>query len=127
MLQFEGNTATFLLYSYVRTVSIQRKVGLSIDALLPVTDIVLEHPSEIQLALHLNRFGELLELMANDLLPHHLTDYLYQLAEQFNAFFRDCRVEGTEQQNSRLLLCALTTKVLRQGLTLLGLKVTERM
>lgn len=127
MLQFEGNTATFLLYSYVRTLSIQRKVGLSIDDLLPVTDIVLEHPSEIQLGLRLNCFGELLASMTNDLLPHHLTDYLYQLAEEFNAFFRDCRVEGTEQQNSRLLLCALTTRVLRQGLTLLGLKVTERM
>lgn len=127
MLQFEGNTATFLLYSYVRTLSIQRKVGLSVDELMPVTEIVLEQPAEIQLALHLSRFGELLELMVKDLLPHHLTDYLYQLALSFNVFFRDCRVEGDIQQNSRLLLCALTTRVLRQGLTLLGLKTLDRM
>lgn len=127
MLQFEGNTATFLLYSYVRTLSIQRKVGLSIDELISVTEISLEHSAEIQLALHLNRFGELLELMSRDLLPHHLTDYLYQLALYFNVFFRDCRVEGDVKQNSRLLLCALTSRVLAQGLTLLGLKTMERM
>ncbi len=127
MLQFEGNTATFLLYSYVRTLSIQRKVDLAIDQLIPITEISLEHPAEIQLALHLNRFGELLELMTKDLLPHHLTDYLYQLALYFNVFFRDCRVEGDVQQNSRLLLCGLTTRVLKQGLTLLGLKTLDRM
>lgn len=127
MLQFEGNTATFLMYSYVRALSIQRKVGITLDVLMKNADIALEHPSEIQLTLHLNRFSEVLNLIADDLLPHHLTDYLYQLANQFNAFFRDCRVEGSPQQNSRLLLCYLTTTILQQGLSLLGLRLVERM
>lgn len=127
MLQFEGNTATFLMYSYVRTLSIQRKVGISIDEIKKSTAIHLEHSTEIQLALHLNRFNETLQVVAQDLLPHHLTDYLYQLANYFNAFFRDCRVEGSELQNSRLLLCDLTAKTLQKGFDLLGLKLLTRM
>jgi arginyl-tRNA synthetase len=127
MLQFEGNTATFLMYAYVRTLSIQRKAGMPIDTLLEGTPISLDHPSEMQLALHLNRFGEILQLVSQDLLPHHLTGYLYQLSNYFNAFFRDCRVEGSPEQNSRLLLCYLTGKVLHKGLSLLGLKLLDRM
>lgn len=127
MLQFEGNTAAFLLYAYVRTLGILRKLSFSFTQALQTTEIALVHPAEIDLALHLNRFGELLESMARDLLPHHLTDYLYQLALYFNAFFRDCRVVDDTLQYSRGLLCVLTSRVLRQGLTLLGLKVVERM
>jgi arginyl-tRNA synthetase len=127
MLQFEGNTATFLMYSYVRILGIQRKVGLPIEEVLKNNSISLEHPSEIQLALHLNRFNETLKLIERNLLPHHLTDYAYQLAEYFNAFFRDCRVEGSTQQNARLLLCELTAHVLKQSLTLLGLKIVNKM
>ena len=59
--------------------------------------------------------------------PHRLTDYLYELAEKFNAFFRDCRVEGAPEQDSRLLLCELTARVLRQGLHILGLQTVDRM
>ena len=89
--------------------------------------IQLKHSSEIALGLHLLRFEEVLQLVVEELLPHRLTDYLYQLAEKFHAFFRDCRVEGAAEQNERLLLCEITSKVLKQGLTLLGLKVVERM
>jgi arginyl-tRNA synthetase len=87
----------------------------------------LKHPSEISLGLHLRRFGETLELMARDLLPNRLTDYLYELAEKFNAFFRDCRVEGTPEEGSRLVLCELTARVMKQGLEILGLETVERM
>ncbi len=66
-------------------------------------------------------------MMARDLLPNRLTDYLYELAEKFNAFFRDCRVEGSAEEGSRLVLCELTSRVLKQGLNLLGLETVERM
>lgn len=127
MLRFEGNTAAFLMYSYVRVEGIKRKVGVDISTLLPSGKIVLTHPSEKELALHLLRFGECLEQVSNDLLPHRLTDYLYGLAERFNAFFRDCRVEGTAEQTSRLLLSDLTAKILRQGLEIIGVVVVEKM
>jgi arginyl-tRNA synthetase len=127
MLKFEGNTAAFLLYAYVRIQSIKRKVGKNISDLLKDSHIILEHPSEIALAFHLRRFGEVLEMMSRDLLPNRLCDYLYELAEKFHAFFRDCRVEGDSREDSRLLICEATGRVLKKGLNLLGLKTLERM
>jgi arginyl-tRNA synthetase len=127
MLRFEGNTAAFLMYAYVRVAGIKRKVNIDPSTLLAKTHIRLEHPSEIDLGLHLLRFQEALNLVADDLLPNRLTDYLYALAEKFNAFFRDCRVEGSPQQNERLLLCEATARVLKQGLNILGVPTVERM
>lgn len=127
MLRFEGNTAAFIMYSYVRVGGIKRKIGIDIDRLPKDTKIILEHPSEIALGLHLAQWGEALEQVKDELLPNRLTDYLYTLAEKFNAFFRDCRVEGTPEQNSRLLLAELTAKTLQKGLDLLGIETLERM
>ncbi len=122
MLRFEGNTAPFLLYAYVRIASIKRKATLTTNA-----PIALDHPSELALALHLCRFHETLEAMADDLLPHRLCEYLYTLAQKFNLFYRDCQVVGSPEEASRLQLCELTGRVLKQGLELLGLHTLERM
>jgi len=128
MLRFEGNTAAFILYSYVRVNGIKRKIGkIDLNEILKNNKITLSHASEISLGFHLCRFSEILKLMENDLMPHYLTDYLYLLAQKFNAFFRDCRVEGVPEQNSRLLLCELVTKTMAQGLHILGIKTVERM
>ena len=125
MLRFEGNTAVFLLYAYVRINGIQRKTKTDLDKISG--KVSLQHPSEIALALHIRRFGEILELMARDLLPNRLSDYLYELAEKFNAFYRDCRVEGTPEESSRLILCQAAARVLKQGLEILSLQTVERM
>ncbi|PIS02629.1 MAG: arginine--tRNA ligase, partial [Chlamydiae bacterium CG10_big_fil_rev_8_21_14_0_10_42_34] len=108
MLRFEGNTAVFLLYAYVRINGIKRKIQTDMNQIFSEGKIALEHPSEISLGIHLRRFGESLDMVARDLLPNRLTDYLYELAEKFNAFFRDCRVVGSPEEASRLILCELT-------------------
>jgi arginyl-tRNA synthetase len=127
MLKFEGNTAAFLLYAYVRIQSIKRRGLKDIDQLIKEATVHLLHPSEIALALHIAQLAETLEVMAKDLLPNRLCDYLYNLAEKFNAFYRDCRVEGTEEESSRLVLCQAASKVLEKGLFILGLKTVQRM
>lgn len=124
MLRFEGNTAAFLLYSYVRIQGIKRRVPGEIDL---SASVHLTEPSEQDLALHLRRFGETLESMARDLLPNRLCEYLYELAEKFNAFFRDCPVIGSDAQKSRLVLVEATERVLGKGLEILGLKTLPRM
>lgn len=124
MLQFEGNTAAFIIYAYVRIQSIKRKIDKKIDFSLALT---LEHPTEIALALHINRFCEALDGMAQELLPNRLTDYLFHLAESFHAFFRDCRVMGDPHENARLMLCELTARVLKKGLFILGVETLEQM
>ena len=127
MLRFEGNTAAFLMYAYVRVVGIKRKIKDSQEILSSEQKIVLEHPSEISLGIHLTQFSEALNLVAEELLPNRLTDYLYLLADKFNAFFRDCRVEGSAEQNSRLFLCEVTARILKQGLEILGVPLVEKM
>ncbi|MBU6383609.1 MAG: arginine--tRNA ligase, partial [Verrucomicrobia bacterium] len=127
MLRFEGNTAVFLLYAYVRINGIKRKTGANMEEVLKTHQIALNHPTEMALGVHLVRFGEIIEIMARDLLPNRLTDYLYELAEKFNAFFRDCRVEGVPEEGSRLVLCELTAKVLKQGLEILGIETVNRL
>lgn len=124
MLRFEGNTAAFILYSFVRINGIKKKVG-AFD--LSQAKISLNEPSEIDLGLTLLRFHETLAAFERDLFPHHLTEYLYELAQKFNSFFRDCRVEGAPEQNERLLLCECVARVMERGLHLLGLKTVERM
>ena len=127
MLRFEGNTAAYLLYSYVRIQGIKRKCGKDVEALLAKVPIELKHPTEKALGLQLRQFGETLSVMDRDLLPNRLCDYLYELAEKFHAFFRDCRVEGDPKEESRLVLCELTARVLKQGLYILGLQTMDRM
>lgn len=127
MLRFEGNTAAFLMYAYVRIIGIKRKVGIDPRTLGEDVRITLEHPTELRLGLHLLRFHDALYAVQEELLPHRLTDYLYALAEVFNAFFRDCRVEGSAHVHSRLLLCELTAQVLSTGLHLLGVETVEQM
>jgi len=127
MLRFEGNTAAFLMYAYVRVAGIKRKIGGDTSALQESESIALSHPAELALGIHLLRFHETLDVMARDLLPNRLSDYLFNLAEKFHAFFRDCRVEGTPEQNQRLLLCELVASTLKQGMEILGLKTVERM
>jgi len=126
MLQFEGNTAAFLMYSYVRIHGIKRQIEEKGVSILEVP-IKLVEPSEINLGLHLCQFEDALSSIAQDLLPHRLCEYLYELADKFNAFFRDCRVIGVPEQDQRIALCELSEKTLQQGLNLLGLSTVDRM
>ena len=80
-------------------------------------------PSEIALGLHLLRFYEVIDIIAEDLFPNRF----YELAEKFNAFFRDYRVEGTSEENSRLILTNTVEKVFKAGFSLLGVRTLERM
>ncbi len=87
----------------------------------------MQTPEEIDLGLQLLQFAETINNFKTELLPHRLTEYLFHLAEKFHVFFHNCRVEGTEQQNSRVLLCEAVARVLAQGLQLLGLRPLGRM
>ena len=76
------------------------------------------------------QFPEALDLVLTDYRPNQLTSYLFELANRFSTFYENCpvlRAETPELLQSRLALCDLTAKVLRQGLSLLGIQVVERM
>jgi arginyl-tRNA synthetase len=121
MLRFEGNTAAFNLYSYVRILSILRKTNQKASA------IKIVHPTERKLLLHLYHLHEVIDAVSRDLMPHRVADYMYSLAEIFNEFFRDCRVEGSENEQSRIALLQLTKRAFEICFTILGLRTLERM
>ena len=125
MLSFEGNTAAFLMYAYVRTESILKKVmkGRVVEPFF----VDLTHPMELRLAKTLCRFPEVIAEVCETLLPNRLTDFLYGLSEDFNGFFRDCKVEKDPREKERIFLVQMTNQVLRSGLNLLGITVPHRM
>jgi arginyl-tRNA synthetase len=128
MLNFEGNTAPYLLYAYTRVAGVFRKLGKGYDQL--DGQIVLQAPHEQDLAARLAQFGEVLNSVADKGTPHVLCSYLYDIAGLFSSFYENCPIlaaETAEQQQSRLRLAALTGRTLKQGLELLGLETLERM
>ncbi|MDX1961533.1 MAG: arginine--tRNA ligase [Pirellulales bacterium] len=134
MCALKGNTAAYMQYAYARVKSIFERGGRgSLDQageILGQGELRLEHPAERALALAALRFPEAIALVLADYRPHQLTTYLFELANQFSAFYEVCPVlqaDTPTQLATRLALCALTARVLRQGLELLGIEVVERM
>lgn len=126
MLSFQGNTAPYLQNAYVRIRSIFRKAG---EEFVAPESIALDAPDERNLALKLCQFAEIVPTVLNDFRPNVLANYLYELANAFHAFYEACPVLKAEEpaRGSRLALCELSSRVLRKGLELLGIKVPERM
>ncbi|EFJ16909.1 hypothetical protein SELMODRAFT_421269 [Selaginella moellendorffii] len=127
MLNIKGNTAVYLFYAYARVCSIIRKSGRSIDEIKQTCELVVEHPHERSLRLHLIQFTETVEDSISRLLPSTLCDYLYTLSELFTQFYTSCKVTRSLQEASRLLLCEATRLITKQGLELLGLTPLERL
>lgn len=126
LLAFDGNTAPYLINAYVRTRSILRKAE---EAVTP-GPILLVHALDDELSRKLLDFGDVVTLAAEELRPHHICGYLYDLASLYHRFFEHCPVrqaETPELRASRLRLCRLTGDVLARGLSLLGIQTVEEM
>ena len=126
MLALQGNTAPYLQNAYVRIRSIFRKAG---EVAPKMENFVLNDAAEITLAKRLCQFAEIVPQVLNDFRPNILTNYLFELANSFHAFYEACQVLRSDEpvRSSRLALCDLAGRVLQRGLDLLGIKVPERM
>jgi arginyl-tRNA synthetase len=139
MLALQGNTAPYLQYAYTRIKSIFRRGELhepqklengdSQSSPLRNGDISLSTPEEMALAKHLLNFGLTLEAVAEEYRPNFLCNYLFELAGRFTAFYENCPVLKADPavRDSRLALCDLTARVLKQGLETLGIETVEQM
>ncbi|MBN2272621.1 MAG: arginine--tRNA ligase [Sedimentisphaerales bacterium] len=134
MLAMEGNTAPYMQYAYARIKSIERKAqGRDVDIeteLASLKELSLTEPAEVDLAKHIIRYGEAIASTAGDYRPNYLTSYLYELAQKFSTFYTSCPVliAEPEKRPTRLLLCDLTARTIRHGLSdLLGIGVVEQM
>ncbi len=137
LLALNGNTAPYLQYAYARIRSIFRKGeaaksevrGPRSEVRGQSSELRLEAPEEITLAKQLLNFGLVLEAGTEEYRPNFICNYLYELAGRFTTFYENCPVlkSEPEQRSSRLALCELTGRVLKQGLDVLGIETLEQM
>ena len=125
MLSLEGNTSLYQQYAYARMQSIFRKYDGEISA-----KIIISTEIEHRLTLTLLRFEDILTRAARETTPHTITNYLYEVATLFMRFYELCPILkediAEETKQSRLALSLLTSKVIKQGLEILGIEVVDR-
>ena len=138
MLQLTGNTAAYMQYAVARVEGIFSRAAIDRESVRQelsgqadgVGDgVLIRDPRERALTLELVRFAEALEDVETDYRPNVLTAWLYDLAGCYSSFYDALPVlkaEGIER-SSRLALCDLTGRILRQGLELLGIGTVEKM
>ncbi|MCK5893850.1 MAG: arginine--tRNA ligase [Endozoicomonadaceae bacterium] len=129
MLSFEGNTAPYMMYAYTRIRSIFRKANVNESDL--TGSIIITETEERALAIKVMQFSETINTVAREGMPHFMCIYLYNLAGAFMKFYEVCPVNkagvADNVRNSRLQLCVLIARILKQGLGLLGINTVEQM
>lgn len=121
-IALEGNSGPYLQYAHARARSILAKLG----GLQPLAEVTLE-PDERVLVAKLGQFTEVVDLSVQELMPHHICTYLYELAQEFNRFYERNRVVDDPRQVVRAGLVLAYADTLRRGLDLLGIHAPERM
>ena len=130
-IDFNGNTGPFIQYTHARIRSILRKAeseGLSIpeklEASLPVNE------KESELIQKLSEYGTAVAQAGKDYSPSGIANYCYELTKQFNQFYHDYSILNAatpEEKTVRLMLAANVAKIIKNGMSLLGIEVPERM
>lgn len=118
----EGNSGPYLQYAHARARSVLRKAGAG--KARPPADL---EPDERSLARKISEYPETVDKAVNELMPHHICTYLYELAQTFNRFYEHNRVVGDPRQAQRLALVGKYAGTLRTGLGLLGIAAPDRM
>jgi arginyl-tRNA synthetase len=133
MVALEGNTSTYVQYSYARCQKILEKAEKcesDVAAMVAQHGLQFTHPAERGLALMLIKMEEALLSVHHDYGPNHLVDYLLETAKAYSKFNENCPVlkaETEAMQTLRLTLVTLSGRVLQLGLSLLGVGVVPRM
>ena len=129
MLAFDGNTAPYLQYAHARICSIFRRAEID-RASVRANAVVLAASQERDLAKRLLAFDSAVWDTIDKYSPHRLCTYLFDLAQDFTAFYEHCPVlkaDDDATKQSRLALCDFTALVIATGLDLLGIAAPERM
>ncbi|HWB39084.1 MAG TPA: arginine--tRNA ligase [Candidatus Saccharimonadales bacterium] len=154
-VSLEGNSGPYLQYAHARARSVLARAAesshadgaqLRSDAHVPQArsaSVLPDHPSSHDATAALNgvefengerslirKIGEYTEVVnkaVNELMPHHICTYLYELAQTFNRFYENNRVVGDEREKIRLALVQRYAETLRSGLSLLGITAPDKM
>ena len=127
-IDFNGNTGPFIQYAYARIRSVLRKSDEQIPDKLPEGVIVNE--KEQNLIQKLADFRTAVQQAGTDYSPSVIANYCYDLVKEFNQFYHDYSILHEPDAKSRalrLVLSANVAKVIRTGMSLLGIEGPERM
>jgi len=130
-IDFNGNTGPFIQYTYARIRSVLRKADAE-DIKLPnvLGDNAPLNEKEIQLIQKMNEFGAAVEQAGIDYSPSGIANYCYELTKDFNQFYHDysiLKADTDDEKITRLVLAKNVAKIIKNGMSLLGIEVPERM
>ncbi len=131
-VDFQGNTGPFVQYTYARIQSIFRKfldTGGHSDIGIIKLDMNL-HPKEKELIKHIEQYPVIVQQAAENLSPALIANYVYDLVKEFNSFYQQVTILGEEdidKKHFRVKLSQKVGEVIRDGFSLLGIEVPERM
>lgn len=122
-VSLQGNSGPYLQYAHARACSILAKAG---SERAEEHDIVFD-PSERALLVKLSEYQEALGRAVNDLMPHHICTYLYELAQAFNRFYEQSRIVGDPRESIRLVLVDRYAQTLQSGLSILNIDAPDHL
>jgi arginyl-tRNA synthetase len=130
--QSEKNPVYYVQYAHARIASILRfaeQQEVNMKTLINADLSILHHPEEISLIKILHRFPVLVLRTAEAFAPHHICEFVRQVASQFHKFYHDCRIVGQPEpiQSARLVLALATKRILAGGCSILGVSAPESM
>lgn len=123
-IALEGNSGPYLQYAYARAYSILGKSQIPNPKQTPNSKL---QQAERTLLRKIGEYSEVVERATEELMPHHICTYLYELAQTFNRFYEQNRVVGDKRETVRIPLVSTYAATLKKGLTLLGIHAPEKM
>lgn len=128
-MALDGNSAPYLQYAHARIASVRDKYRDQFpDGRPEDAPIVLGEPIERRLAVHLARFPDIVIRAMASYKPNVLCEYLFEVAQIYSTFYQTVPFLKAETgvRESRVRLCDITARVLKTGLSLLGIEAPDR-
>ena len=129
-ISFEGNTGPYILYTIVRIKSILKKYAESGKNATGKQILPAQTEAEKDLMLQLAKFNSVMENAFEEVAPHKICAYIYDLANAFNRFYHGTKImaeENEDVQAGYIRLLELTKSVLETSIDVLGFSAPERM
>lgn len=126
---FEGNTGPYILYTIVRIKSILKKYSEIGDVEKCIIRPAV-NASDKALMLELTKFGSVIRSAYDEIAPHKICAYIYDVSNAFNRFYHETKILACENEDDKkgfIALLNLTKDVLEQCIDLLGFSAPERM
>ena len=120
-VSLQGNSGPYLQYAHARA---RRIIEKSSEQFVMPTEL---HDEDRDLVRKLGEYHAVVDAATRQLEPHHICNYLFELAQEFNRYYEQNQVIGSEHEQHRLGLVSLYADILKAGLAILGIHAPDKM